>query len=202
MMQDELGQQTQACQQERNQEAQVALQAAREFLSYWRDDFTRRDLEELSQEAVVSALERRHTLRDASKFPAYVRTVARRVRQRALRQHAKEATRSLDSGSEWGHDIATNQDDVCVLVGDVWADKQELLGLLDVTLQGLSPLNKGLLRSYYEGFSCSELAVRYGLSPVSVRVRLHRSRKRIKLAMEANVTVASGSVGSGHMTKV
>jgi DNA-directed RNA polymerase specialized sigma24 family protein len=51
----------------------------------------------------------------------------------------------------------------------------------------LTKLNSRILMSYYEGFTCAELAVRYDLTTDSVKVRVHRSRRRIKQLLATQV---------------
>lgn len=58
----------------------------------------------------------------------------------------------------------------------------------------LRPLNARLLMNYYEGFSCCELAERHGLSLESVRVRIHRSRQRVRSLYKRLATRDSGEL--------
>ncbi len=62
-----------------------------------------------------------------------------------------------------------------------------LLDRLEAVLSSETRLNAAILMAYYEGFSCAELAERYGMSEQCVKVRIHRSRRRVRRHFEARV---------------
>ncbi len=58
-------------------------------------------------------------------------------------------------------------------------------------MRSLTALNEQLTRSYYEGFSCAELAERFGLEEDCVKVRLYRCRRKLRKEFEGRVRRAS-----------
>ena len=139
-----------------------ALQVAYRFLGRWRDGFTRSARDELASQAALLALDRRHTLRDAGKFPAFVRTIARRMRSHAARETLKRGDLSLDRGDTVSEALAQpEQDRILLRVRNTLVERDVLLGELSGMLAKLTGLNRQILLSYYEGFSCAELAARF-----------------------------------------
>ena len=80
----------------REVQAERALDVAYRFLGRWEDVFTRGARQELAHETAVVAMGRRHTLRDPNKFPAFVRTIARRLRSQAARASLSRGQVSID----------------------------------------------------------------------------------------------------------
>jgi DNA-directed RNA polymerase specialized sigma24 family protein len=62
--------------------------------------------------------------------------------------------------------------------------------LLRQALQQLDPLDRQLLLGLHEGFCCAELAERFRRSETCVKTRIHRARRRVRLAMETCVRAA------------
>ena len=69
-----------------------------------------------------------------------------------------------------------------------------MLRILPAVLAQLSALNARILMSHYEGFSCGELAERFALPVDSVKVRVHRSRGRVKALIEERLVRGSGEL--------
>lgn len=156
-----------------------AREVARSFLARWQDPLTDSVREDLAQDAAVEAWRRRGQVRDPSRFPAFVRTISRRLRYRALVQVCdRERRHAGDDVLEW-LPAATAAPDPDYWVGGERVEQSWLLAELETAMAGLGALNAELLRGYYEGFSCSELADRYGMVEDCVKVRLHRSRRRL-----------------------
>ena len=65
-----------------------------------------------------------------------------------------------------------------------WIARDQLLPWLDDALSRLPALNSRLLREFYGGSSCQDLAVRHRLTMDTVKVRLHRSRERVRANLE------------------
>jgi len=167
-----------------------ALRDSNAFLGRWADPLTHRERDDLAQEAVLVAWRNKKALREPHRLGAFVRTVARRLRARAVRS-------SLRNPEEW-------------LAGDetaVWPEAQPgkarqlrighrlvpedwLLDCLQVCLRRLGSTNRRLLASFYEGFSCSELSDRFGLSEAAVKVRLHRGRASLRQMLEDKIRMA------------
>jgi RNA polymerase sigma-70 factor (ECF subfamily) len=165
-----------------------ALEAARHFLDRWQDPFTRSSADDFAQEAALQAWSRRATLREPTKWGAFVRTIARRCRYRAMIRDARLSVLSLDAEVEDAEELSVPEPSVPELrVAGRRVPLRRCVDELDRVLPRLGPLNEGIVRNYYEGFSCGELAERYGLPEETVKVRLHRSRGRIRRAFEGRV---------------
>ena len=177
--------------QKRESAATIATNLARCFLDRWRDPWTRAARDDCAQETVIRALERLPIMRDETRFPALVRTIARRMRYREIVDRRRLGLASLEAGSlRCERAAAKERVDGYRVRGEV-VEKRWLLGALEDALSVLCPLNRGLLRGYYEGFSCRELAERYGIEEECVKVRLHRGRKKIKRELEDRAIAAS-----------
>lgn len=176
-----------------------ALRVAYGFLGRWQDGFTRSARDELAHEAALVALARRHTLRDARKFPAFVRTIARRLRSQAARELLKRGGLSLDWADTVCEGIAEPEPECTLLrVRNTLVEKDILLGELDRMLARLSCLNRHLLLSYYEGFSCAELAARFEMPEDCIKVRIHRARSKLRRFFERRVCSHTGEFHTGE----
>ncbi|MHC4514906.1 MAG: RNA polymerase sigma factor [Planctomycetota bacterium] len=149
--------------------------------------------DELAHEAALQALGRRHTLRDARKFPAFVRTIARRLRSHATREALKRGELSIDREDIVREELMQPQRDGTLLrVRNALVERDVLLTELDRMLTGLTCLNRRILLSYYEGFSCAELAARFEMAEESVKVRIHRARRKLRQLFERRVCSLTG----------
>lgn len=161
---------------------------ASSFLRRWCDDVTRREREDLAQDAAVAAWLRNPRQRDPTRLPALVRTISRRLRNRAL-ELARRGAVVADGGlADWPE--AECEGGGCLRVGGRLVPVEWLLGRLPDCIGVLSPLNRRLLLGFYEGFSCSELSERFGLGREAVKVRLHRSRAVLRRRLEAEACAA------------
>ena len=167
-----------------------ALRDGNVFLGRWSDPLTHRERGDLAQEAVLVAWRNKAALRVPARLGAFVRTVARRLRARAVRS-------SLRHPEEWlaGDETAVFQesnagDSPHVRVGRDLVPQDWLMDRLQACLEQLGSTNRRLLIGFYEGFSCSELSDRYGLSEAAVKVRLHRGRSVLRQKLEALVRAA------------
>ena len=177
---------------------------ARTFLARWGDAFTRSERDDLAHDAALVACSRWPAQRDPERFPALVRTISRRLRCRALMQHLRTPVQSLDADPDLFEQlIAEPRTSRTLRVAGRVVPLQWCLRQLPAVLGRLDPLNARILRNYYEGFSCGELAERYSLSEEGVKVRLYRSRARIRREFEGRVRAADeprflGSVREGE----
>lgn len=176
-----------------------ALQVAYRFLGRWQDGFTRSARDELAHETALVALDRRHTLRQPDKFPAFVRTIARRLRFQAARETMKPGKLSLDRSDAVSESLVQpEQERILLRVGETLVDRDVLLAELDQMLQKLTRLNRRLLLSYYEGFSCAELAARFEMPEESIKVRIHRARGKLRQFFESKVCSRTGEFRTGN----
>lgn len=175
--------------------AAKGYEVAHAFLNRWDDPATRASRDDCAQEAVFSAIGCYPAMREPSRFPALVRTIARRARYRELRWHMRlraagflmlSMDRDGDAFAELAAQVREGRSDN-LLVADQCVDKHWLLCALDAALDRLPGLYRAILRGYYEGFSCVELAERYGIAEENVKVRLHRGRHKVRAELEREV---------------
>jgi RNA polymerase sigma factor (sigma-70 family) len=178
----------------REEMAGMALLHARLFLERWGDPVTRNERDDLVQETACAAWHRVDTVRDASCFPAMVRTISRRLRHRALCRAARRAILFGGDCRRLERETVRGCPGPCLLVEGRPVAVRRLLDMLDFVMCCLPVLNRRLLLAFYEGFSCSELADRFAVSVRSVKMRLHRSRRRLRREFEATIRVADGLV--------
>ena len=172
-----------------------ATAIASRFLARYRDTLTVTLREDLSQQAAMAALARLPEVRDRQRFPAFVRTVARRKRAEAVRATSRLRVLSIDDDEDARRQVyATESSDVVYLLAGCLVQQQELLRELPHLLAELSSLNERLLMSFYEGFTCAELAVRYGTTVDNVKARIYRSRRRLKQLFERRVRPDTGEL--------
>ena len=171
----------------------IAWRVARRFLSRWGDPYTRMYRDDLAQEAAVEAWRRRGTLRRPECHAAFVRTISRRMRLRALRAAERCAFVSIDQEPDLGDELMADAGGgERMPVAGFLVDKTWLLEQVDQVLARLPPLNRAILLGFYEGFSCGELADRYAVGAQAVKTKLFRSRRRIKRAFEGRVRRLDG----------
>src|SRR5690606_30929789 len=138
----------------------------------------------LAQAAVVESWRRRMHVRDAQRFAAFVRTVARRLRYHTVRRERLRRCLSLEHPSVGEVADVRDASPRKVRIGSRWVDAAWASAELERELRAFGALNGALLRSFYSGFSCAELADRYGLREASVRARLYRARMRLRRQLE------------------
>jgi len=172
-----------------------ARDVARRFLSRWSDAFTRSVKDDLVQEAACEAWRCRQDLRDPDRFSAFVRTISRRLRYRALRGDTRRGSCNLQDDLSVIEDRSGQASQPeRLIVGGHPCETSWLLDQLEAAYGILSSLNGQLTRSYYEGFSCAELAARYGLEEESVKVRLYRCRRKLRKEIEGRARRAALSL--------
>ncbi len=168
-----------------------ALEVAHDFLGRWQDCFTRSSADDIAQDAVIEAWRRRPTMHRPERWDAFVRTLVRRYRCRALLRDRRLRSDSLDENTGLAEQVVARAP--CPASVDIggrivavsWCVEQ-----LPSVLSRLGPLNECIVRSYYEGFSCSEIAARYCVPEDYVKVRLYRCRARIRREFEGRVRTA------------
>ena len=159
----------------------LAMRSARGFLRRFEDLTTRNERDDLVQETACSAWRWAQSARDPGRFEAAVRTIARRTRCRFRTQRQRQReheARSLEYRPVEPPSLVV----VGHCVPSVW-----LLDCLDRVLEGLCALDRRLLLGMHEGFCCAELAVRFRCSEKSVKVRIHRTRRRVQMEIERAV---------------
>lgn len=158
------------------------LDIATRFLVRWTDPMTLNLADDIAQLTALDALRRQRTLHDRRCLPGFVRTIARRMRFKTLqREHGR-----VDRDKNPCPDLLPERhgERVRLRVRARWIARDQLLPWLADALDGLPALNSRLLREFYGGSSCRDLAVRHRLSMDTVKVRLHRSRERVRANIE------------------
>lgn len=166
-----------------------AYRIAEEFLRRWGGDLSSACREDCVAETAVRAVHAWGGLRDKERYPACVRTIARRQRARVVRDRVREVP--VDALVD---DVpALDEPAQTLWVAGLRVSRDALIAALPRMLGSLTPLNARLLMSYYEGFSCTELAERHHLSDDSVRMRIHRSRQLVRRLFERMAAGDSGA---------
>jgi RNA polymerase sigma-70 factor (ECF subfamily) len=145
------------------------------------------EVDDLVHDAFLQALRQLHTLRDSSRFGAWLAAIAR---NRANDYHRRavdevELPESLSQDASVG--AATGSPDS--------GDADEAAYLLSVIRELPETYREPLLLRLVEGMTGPEIAARTGLTPGSVRVNLHRGMQQLreKLARSSR-TPQTGSV--------
>lgn len=128
--------------------------------------------EEAAQEAIVRAWRHQSSCRQPDRPLGWLRRIARNEAVRVASRRPNEVL--VDEPRLWPEDRSPDED----------ALENRLLfsGILGTLSQEDQEL--ALLR-YYEDLTCAKLAEHFGLSETTVKVRLHRLRRRIRQRMEA-----------------
>ncbi|MBX3465022.1 MAG: sigma-70 family RNA polymerase sigma factor [Planctomycetes bacterium] len=159
---------------------------ARSYLRRFPDAWTRNHSEDLAQEVALTAWQWGAVLREPRCLWGAVRTIARRLRSRALvdtlrEQRARESIaavrdRAEDESAHWvaGHRVPLHR----------------LLPCVERALARLGPTDRRLLLDFHAGFCCTELSLRSALSESAVKTRIHRARRRVRREIEACVRAA------------
>ena len=160
------------------------------FLRRFGDAWTRRHRDDLVQETTITAWQWAHGLRDQRSFWSAIRTIARRVRHRALVSAFRER---LHCGADARCDEPASgppQERYFSIAGRR-VPAHRLLPWVQQSLDGLPSLDRRLLLDFHEGFCCAELSARSNCSEPSVKTRLHRARRRVQREVEERVRAAS-----------
>lgn len=136
------------------------------------------DVEDLVQDVFLRALPRLHTLRDASRFGAWLAAIAR---NRATDYHRQSKAAPVNSDSP-----LEERADGPVSDG---VQEREAAAILEVVCTLPETYRETLILRLVEGMTGPEIAARTGLTPGSVRVNLHRGMQQLRERL-------SGSAGS------
>lgn len=126
----------------------------------------RTEAEDIAQDALLRAWRRRSTLRDPDRRNQWLAAI---VRNEAFRQHARVRPDPTDI-LEW----IEGAEDEAVVATVERAD-------LHAALRALSEKDRSLLTMrYQEDLTQSAIAQRLGIPEGTVKVRLHRARKKLR----------------------
>jgi RNA polymerase sigma-70 factor, ECF subfamily len=132
----------------------------------------RETADEAAQEAIVRAWRHQSSCRRPDQPLGWLRRIARNEAVRVASRRPNEVL--VDEPRAWPDDGLPDDDAVenrLLFSG--------ILGTLSEEDQELARLR------YYEDLTCAKLAEHFGLSEATVKVRLHRLRRRIRQRMEA-----------------
>jgi RNA polymerase sigma-70 factor (ECF subfamily) len=128
-----------------------------------------RDVDDLVQEVFLLALRQLHTLRDISRFGAWLSTITRN-RANDYHRKASPVDRAADPEAEEQAESRTNDHVV----------EQEAAMTLAVLRTLPETYRESLTLRLVEGMTGPEIAARMGLTHGSVRVNLHRGMQMLR----------------------
>ena len=147
----------------------------------------REDAEELTEDVFVKAFQHLESFRGESDFLTWLYRIAYNLSISAVRKKKVEYLAIEDSQlSNVSEEMIQDQ------LGQT--DSSERLDLLDLALEQLPPDDRALILLFYkEDKSIEELAQITGLSIANIKVKLHRTRKKLYILMtEGQTTKQSG----------
>jgi RNA polymerase sigma-70 factor (ECF subfamily) len=151
------------------------------------------EVDDLVHDTFLQALRRLHTLRDCSRFGAWLAAITRNRANDFHRQSVAEVElpEELSEDSPVGHSAGLT------LGGNRQRDEdeEEARFLLSVIRELPETYREPLLLRLVEGMTGPEIAARTGLTPGSVRVNLHRGMQQLreKLARSSRASPASSA---------
>lgn len=145
---------------------------ARQMWRFTRDGLV---LEELVHDTFVEAYASLRSFRGAGPFLHWLRKLATRVGYRYWKRRKRQDEHCVTL-QDWDAVVDGRQDAL---------DRQEAADMLDVLMGRLAPADRLVLTLLHlEELSVAEVAGRTGWSQISVKVRAHRARKRLKVLLE------------------
>ncbi len=161
---------------------------ARGYLRRFADPWTRSNCDDLVQETAVTAWRWAGELQDPRCLWGAVRTIARRVRGRALVDLQREQrARQVFVALRGETDAPVER---CYRISGSRVPLQCLLPCVERALLRLQPEDRQLLLDFHAGFCCAELSARSDRSIAAVKTRIHRARRRVRKEIEACVRAA------------
>ena len=125
--------------------------------------------EDATQEALIRAWRQRDSCQDPRRPGPWVSTIARREALRLVRRHARDRTLDFACTAP-----------PAPLPPSAWEEGSELR----TAIERLRPEDRWLVYAHYwEDRSCGDLGRALGCAEATVRVRLHRLRRRLRDAL-------------------
>jgi len=128
--------------------------------------------EDLAQRTFMVLIEDPSRLRDPSSFRAYLLGIARRQ----LIMHKRQLARSREQGSFDDADAPAPQTRMSTLL----VRTQEQVFLLRALAALPSAQQLLLVLYYWQGIATPQLAVHFGVSPITIRTRMTRARDKLR----------------------
>lgn len=166
-----------------------ALAVANGWFRRRTDRLTRDAREDLAQQTALELWQfmRRHRCLELQ--TAVLVTIAYRLRCRAVKLGLRRVDHVAEGDlTQWpGQALAP---DPTYRVDGRLVPRAFLLTQLDSAMHELGAANRQILMAFYEGFSCAEIGERFRLTEDAVKVRLHRTRARLKKRLEGSARAA------------
>lgn len=154
--------------------------------------------EDLAQETLLEAWRLLDRLRDAEGLGAWLTAIARNVCHRWLRTHGRERAHLASMITAEGSDEAahSSQEAFAAEVDDPLAqvERAEVAELVSRALATLPEATRALTIASV-ALSTAELANQFGFTEGNVRVRLHRGRQALRLALSGDLRAEAESLG-------
>lgn len=166
--------------------------AATAWLRRCSDDWTRRNHEDLAQDAVVAAWRWSGRMQHPARFVAAFRTIVWRGRHHARRRVMVRLVEPLQDVVEVAAAAACEAPETYYTVAGRRCPATVLQPYVDAALARLRAEDRRILAEFYGGNSCAEIAARRQRSNSSVQARLHRARQRVRKYVEACARAAGG----------
>jgi RNA polymerase sigma-70 factor (ECF subfamily) len=140
-----------------------------------------REVDDLVQEVFLAALRQLHTLRDASRFGAWLGTITRNRANDYFRRAIpdEKVTESVDENRAEGP-------------SNDHAAEQEAAMILEIVRTLSEPYREPLILRLVEGMTGPEIAARTGLTHGSVRVNLYRGMQQLREKLNERASSARG----------
>lgn len=167
-----------------------ALALANNWFRRRADRLTSEVREDLAQETALQLWQFVQRHGKATPQYAVLVTIAHRLRCRAVRCSLRRIDRVADGNCATWPEPGTASEPTFLVAGRR-VPRSYLLRELEFALEQLHATNRRILLAFYEGFSCSEIGERFQLTEEAVKVRLHRTRTRLKQRLEGSARAAS-----------
>ena len=143
------------------------------------------DVDDLVQDVFVQALPRLNTLREVSRFPGWLASIAR--------NRATDFHRRAKPNEEFDEDSASAQIEPAVLaIRHSSHSSAEAHAVLDAIRSLPEAYREPLILRLVEGMTGPEIAARTGLTHGSVRVNLHRGMLQLREILGRKVSPPTG----------
>jgi len=136
------------------------------------------DAEELAQDTFIKAYRQLRSFKGKSKFSTWLYRIAYFTCINHLRKNKQKSVEI----NEWNHPATGNNDTMDSLT----SSDQKLF--IQLALNQLKPQERALITLFYlEEQSIAEIAQITGLSKSNTKVKIHRSRKKLRRFLEENL---------------
>ena len=149
------------------------------------------EAEDLAQETFLRAHCRQDTLRDPKAARGWLYRIATRVCVDHLRKRARQA--ALDGEEEPQHEARAVSE---APSAQERAERAETSACVQRCLDYLPDSYRAVILLYEaHGLTAPEIAELLGVSPGTIKIRLHRARRRLQEVMQIGCAVSEGSGG-------